>query len=309
VVEGALTIAGSQTLAIVSPGTVTNSGTITNNGTITTDTTSDTALAALLLVGGDIEATGAITTLNSDFTVPADVTLTLSGSSATFASGGKDLTVAGTLTLNGVTAFAPGNVSLDGGDLVVSSNSKIVISVSDVSGAGKIIAPSGEGAITVSGIDYTTTSSGIAGDDLDGAVTAISGETALTDGTVTLDSSLDGAGSQTAIGSVTLVTVDPAQVSETTDGSSGSAVEVASGISLAGTVISSTVGGVDTTDLTGGSNGFTLSLDGVTVQLADGDFAGSADKAGVVEFDAVQLQYGELIGPELTFHIGVKTKR
>jgi hypothetical protein len=257
---------------------------------------------------------GTITSLSATFEVPAGKTLTLSGPS-TFAGGDHDVTVTGTLILgSAVTAFAPGGEVAVDGSLVLEANSVITIASGEtlivtgsVSGAGTIVAQGdgSSGTITINSVEYTTTANGVVGDDLAGAAAAIVAETALTDG-VTLDAAFD-ASSVTGIGSIVLDSAAATAIKAGGDGSTGGDVAVTSGITLAGTLTATTVTGTDS-DLT--ATDFALSLTGTKVSIADSDNTGNTPKFGVLEFDAVQLQHSELIGPPLAaFHIGVKTLR
>jgi hypothetical protein len=218
--------------------------------------------------------------------------------------------VDGTLTLNSVTAFTPGADVIVNGELVV-DNSGITFT-GTVSGTG-VIKTTGTGAITISAAVYTTTANGILANGLDTAVTAITGETALTDAALDLDDAFNNsAGTILGIGSVTLDGDSATAVQYTNDGTDGASVTVSSGITLAGTLTGTGAGGEDSSDLDGGTV-FTLSLTGGgldEVSIADGGYNESVQKLGIIEFAAVKLQYGDLIGPVLpAFHIGVNTKR
>jgi hypothetical protein len=309
------TIPDGKTLTLTGAGnTITDAsfapeGTVVNNGTVTVAFTTDTEVTNIFAyVDGNVTASGAITILTEAFTVPAGVDLSLTNASATFDTGNYAVTVEGTLTLNGVTAFTPANDVIVNGELVVDSSSGITFAGA-VSGTG-VIKAYGGGTITIGGTEYTTASAnGIAAGDLTDAAAAIAGETALTNSAIDLTSTF-GAQS-TSIGSIALADDSATAILNGGDGSSGSPVTVSSGISLAGSLTGTGASGTDSTDLGSGSP-FTLSLTGAgtnEVSIAD-DACTGAQKLGVIAFSGVQLQYGELIGPVLpAFHIGVDTQR
>jgi hypothetical protein len=302
------------TLTLEGPGnTITDAsfapvGTVINNGTVSVAFTTDTEVTNIFsYVSGNITASGAITTLSGDFTVPANVRLTLSDSGTTFASA-EDVTVEGTLTLNGVTAFAPGAGVIVNGELVVDSSSDIE-PTGTFSGTG-VVKAYGGGTITITGAAYTTaTANGIAANAINAAAAAIAAEAVLTD-SVDLDTAFNnGGGTINGIGSVTLTGDAATVVLDGNDGSTGSPVTVSSGISLAGSLDGTGASGQHGTDLDGGTV-FTLSLAGNELSIADSAYDGSTGKLGVIAFNAVQLQHGELIGPVVpAFHIGVSTSR
>jgi hypothetical protein len=320
------TIPAGKTLTLNGTGNTINDasfapeGTVVNNGTVTVTTTSDAVLTSVMAkVSGVIVDDGVITTLTEAFEVPVGIDLTLSGAS-TFGAGDYDVTVAGTLTLGGsVTAFAPaGNVNINGG-LVLETSS--VITIADdkalalgaggtVSGAGTIVAQgsgSTEGVITIGGVDYTTESGGVVGDNLaDAAGYIVLSTQTLTDSAlIDLDDAFGA--SVSGIGSVTITAASTATaVQNTAGGGSGSAVEVGSDISLAGTTLADG-GGTDTLTDTE----FALTIEnGTEVSIADSAYSSSSPVYGVLAISGVQLKHSDLIGPELaTFHIGVITGR
>lgn len=93
-------------------GTLQNAGTITNNGSFSNDITSDAALRSALAAGvTDLNITGGFS-LASDFILPANANISITGVTLTVPSGK-------TLTLNGT-------LNLANGSLVVNSTGKLI---------------------------------------------------------------------------------------------------------------------------------------------------------------------------------------
>jgi hypothetical protein len=316
IVEGTLSTANSGGTAVavggitIAPGgilaldddedAVTGSGAV-NYGTVTTITGDADVLEVILTtVGGAVTANATITTQAADFEVPAGAVLTLGSSVTNFEPTG-DVTINGSLVLDGSSKIT-----------IATTKAITIPDPAKISGAGVIVAEGGGtgGAITIAGTsDYWTTNSGVAGDDLGTAVAAIAGETALTDQVIVgLDTNF-GVVNDEGIGSITLTGGSATAVLDGSDGSSGSAVKVGTGITLAGTLTDTGVTGSGSA----AQGDFTLSLTGGggdEVSIADSAHSGSSLETASVTFSEVRLQYTELISPELSsFHVGIGTSR
>jgi hypothetical protein len=135
-----LTITGASNSLVTGASTFAPAGTLVNEGTISTDTTADVVVCALLAAsaaeGGTVTASGAITTLTADLSVPAGVSLSLTNSSATLAAGDYNISVAGDLAIETSVDLAPlGNITVTGNVVTIGSITVADGKYLDVTGA------------------------------------------------------------------------------------------------------------------------------------------------------------------------------
>jgi hypothetical protein len=253
--------------------------------------------------------TGNITALSGgSFTAPAGSTvnrIAFPASASISALDASEITIEGTLSI-------PANSVLElGSDLVLDDGATLVIpDPGKVSGTGKIIAEDIKGTITIATFpDFTTTGTGIAGDDL--AATALTlrddAEKLTNKAELVLDGTF-GTVDVTGIGSTALTSSTAADVLDGSDASAGVKISLNSGTSLKGTVTATSVDGTDADEITVGN--VTLSLNSEDLQIDDSDATNSGAKYAVVTFGGVKIQNTELISPVLpAFNIGIKTVR
>jgi cytoskeletal protein CcmA (bactofilin family) len=289
-VTGHLALESDATIATgpVTAATLESAGDITGDVTVTGNIT----LTGAGTITGAVESDSL--TLNDTSKITGDVTsgsLTLNDTSE----------IEGSVTVDGALAVGTGASTITGdvsagtialtGDLTIGTAGDLAITdPATVSGTGNIIAE--VGTITIDSDEYTTTEDGVVGSDLTAttvAAVAITAEAGLID-----DSGKIG-------------TVTAAQGVATPITKSGGDVTVTSGITLTGTLTGTGISG----DSGPAANQFTVSLtDSSKVSVADSAWTGETGKTVTVGFNAVQLQYKNLIGPVLTeFHIAVTTNR
>jgi hypothetical protein len=298
---------------IVAKGNVTASDTITGDVTVTGDVTASEAITGALSATGVVTFTDvaqdALTdltagSLTSDVAIDASsATVTITGS----ATINDDFTAAAT-TFKGITTIkgditANGDITVDGGTLILTA------AINNISqNASEVIKTTNGGTITIGTTPgYTTSGTGVAAAKatIEAAISDLNDDIALLANTVNMSAF---GGGTTGIGSITLTGTTATAIKDGADGSTGSSITL--GSTLAGTL---TATGDDVTGTHGDdikAATFTLSLSTADVAIADGDYASTEEKKGVVTFDAVKLQKDELISPVVpAFSIGVITKR
>jgi hypothetical protein len=220
----------------------------------------------------------------------ADATLTVAVA--------KSLTVAAqAITVGGKAAVKEALVLTTG----ITLDTGAVLTIADpskVSGSGVI--KSDVGTITIGEGDeavegFTTTSTGVAGDDLGDALAAFETDVvALTTYIALADDFGDDPGD--AIGTVAPTTIATVVTEDDDGGNSEAEISIDADSTLEGTLTSST---------------YTLTVDGGKLKIADSDYESNGSISYVIlTFTGLQLKNSELISPAVEdFSIGVKQER
>jgi hypothetical protein len=273
------------------------------------------ATVAKLLAGSTVAAGGTLTaTAVTAFDTGASLAvyagsivngITLPGATTISALAADAITI-GDLTVSGPT------VALGDGKAITIGTGKtltIETTVTTVTGS-TVIKTAGTGVIFRDGVTYTTDGSGVEGSAIVAAVGALGADAAILANNESYNLNATFGADVTGVGSTTVSSTSATAVKGGADGSTGDDLELSGNTDFASAVTATgdAVTGTDADVIKAAT--YTLTIDSETLKIADGGYAGSNAKNGVITFTGVKLKSSGLIGPALPdFNVGIITAR
>ncbi|MDR1637045.1 MAG: hypothetical protein LBR93_06875 [Treponema sp.] len=267
-----------------------------------------TVAAGASLTTGDVTAFDGTATLTA-YAGAAVNGITFPREAAISALEAAEVTINASLTLLGTDTLDLGDTA----DLALADDAVLSLpATATVKGSRVIKAEDGSGSITIAGTPgFTTTSTGVAGDDFATTYETLAEDIALlaNNPALVLDSTFGTTSSVKGIGSAALTSSSEVNVikNATAHASTGGEIEFDASTTLGTTVNPTAKAGTNNNVVT--LNNVTLSIGSNKLQIADSDAENSTPKYAVVTFSGVQIANGELQSPALSFNIGIKTNR